>query len=87
MCDIFTRITAANVQVVYSQTGLGFAGRAAGPVPTITVSLQGMTFHFLFLNGLLGFADITMPPFSTTITGEGLTSGRCVMREKERTAQ
>jgi Flp pilus assembly protein TadG len=75
MCDIFTRITAANVRVVYSQTGLGFAGRAAGPVPTITVSLQSLTFHFLFLNGLLGFADITVPPFSTTITGEGLTSG------------
>jgi Flp pilus assembly protein TadG len=75
MCDIFTRIAAANVRVVYSQTGLGFAGRTAGPVPTITVTLQGLTFHFLFLNGLLGFADITMPPFTTTITGEALNSG------------
>jgi Flp pilus assembly protein TadG len=75
MCDIFTRITAANVRVVYSQTGLGFAGRTAGPVPTITVTLQGLTFHFLFLNGLLRFADITMPPFTTTITGEALNSG------------
>jgi Flp pilus assembly protein TadG len=75
MCDIFTRITAANVKVVYSQTGLGFAGRAAGPVPTITVTLQGLKFHFFFLSGLLGFADMTMPPFTTTITGEGLTSG------------
>jgi Flp pilus assembly protein TadG len=75
MCDILTQITAANVKVVYSQTGLGFAGRAAGPVPSVTVSLQGVNFHFLFLNGLLGFADFTMPPLSTTITGEGLTSG------------
>jgi Flp pilus assembly protein TadG len=75
MCDILKQITAANVKVVYSQTGLGFAGRAAGPVPSITVSLQGLTFHFFFLNGLLGFADIAMPPFATTITGEGLTSG------------
>jgi len=75
MCDILRQITAANVKVVYSQTGLGFAGRAAGPVPTITVSLQGLNFHFLFLNGLLGFADITMPPFATTITGEALNSG------------
>ena len=75
MCDIFTRSTAANVRVVYSQTGLGFAGRTAGPVPTITVTLQGLKFHFLFLNGLLGFADMTMPPFTTSITGEGLTSG------------
>jgi Flp pilus assembly protein TadG len=75
MCDIFWRITAANVRVVYSQTGLGFAGRAAGPVPTITVSLQGLTFQFFFLGGLLGFANLTMPTFATTITGEGLWSG------------
>ena len=75
MCDVFWRVTAAKVKVVYSQTGLGYAGRAAGPVPTITVSLQGLTFHYLFLNGLLGVADFTMPPFATTMTGEGLSSG------------
>jgi Flp pilus assembly protein TadG len=76
MCDILKQITPANVKVVYSQTGLGFAGRAAGPVPTITVSLQGLTYQFIFLKGLPGFSGgITMPPFSTTITGEGLTSG------------
>jgi Flp pilus assembly protein TadG len=72
MCDIFPRITAANVKIVYSQTGLGYAGRAAGPVPTITVSLQNLTYQFFFLNG---FATRTMPPFATTITGEGLLSG------------
>jgi Flp pilus assembly protein TadG len=72
MCDIFPRITAANVKIVYSQTGLGYAGRAAGPVPTITVSLQNLTHQFFFLNG---FAARTMPPFATTITGEGLLSG------------
>ena len=72
MCDIFPRITAANVKVAYSQTGLGYAGRAAGPVPTITVSLQNLTYQFFFLNG---FAARTMPPFATTITGEGLSSG------------
>src|SRR5207302_348974 len=49
MCDIFPRITAANVRVVYSQTGLGYAGRPAGPVPTISVSLQSLTFQFFFL--------------------------------------
>jgi hypothetical protein len=75
MCDIFPSIKAANVRIVYSQTGLGYAGRVAGPVPTITVSLQDLKFHFFFLTGLLGFADITMPPFTTTITGEGLSSG------------
>jgi Flp pilus assembly protein TadG len=72
MCDIFPRITAANVQIVYSQTGLGYVGRTAGPVPTITVSLQNLNFQFFFLNG---FANLPMPSFATTITGEALSSG------------
>lgn len=75
MCDIFSKATADKVRIVYSQTGLGHAGRSAGPVPTVTVSLQSIPFHFLFLNGLLGFADVTMPSFATTMTGEGLNSG------------
>ena len=74
MCDIFPRITAANVQIVYDQTGLGFAGRAAGPVPTIAVSLQNLTFQFFFLDGLMGFANLAMPAFTTTVTGESLSS-------------
>ena len=76
MCDILKQITATNVSVVYSQTGLGFAGRTAGPVPTITIKLQGLTYQFLFIKALPGAsATINMPPFTTTITGEGLKSG------------
>ncbi len=74
MCDIFPRIAAANVRIVYDQTGLGYAGRGAGPVPTITVSLQNLTFQFYFLNGLRRFANLAMPPFTTTVTGESLSS-------------
>lgn len=74
MCDIFQRIAAANVRIVYDQTGLGYAGRSAGPVPTIAVSLQNLTFQFYFLNGLMGFANIAMPAFTTTVTGEALSS-------------
>ena len=74
MCDIFPRLTAANVRIVYDQTGLGYAGRLAGPVPTITVSLQNLTFQFYFLSGLRGFANLAMPAFTTTITGEALSS-------------
>src|SRR5207237_8082060 len=46
MCDIFSRITPANVLIVYAQTGRGYAGRPGGPVPTITVSLQNLPFQF-----------------------------------------
>ena len=31
MCDILPSITAANVRIVYTQTGLGYAGRPGGP--------------------------------------------------------
>jgi TadE-like protein len=74
MCDIFPRIQPANVQIVYAQTGLGYAGRYGGPVPTITVSIQNLPFQFFFLGGLLGFANINMPGLQTTITGEDLSS-------------
>src|SRR5690242_21965480 len=35
MCDIFPRITPANVVIVYSRSSLDFAGRPGGPIPTI----------------------------------------------------
>ena len=54
MCDIFPRITPANVKIVYAQTGLGYAGRRGGPMPTITVSLQNLPFQFFFLRGPMG---------------------------------
>ena len=74
MCDIFPRITAANVVIVYAQTGLGFAGRPGGPVPTITMSLQHLPFQFIFLSGLMGFNNIEIPALTTSITGEDLSS-------------
>ncbi len=74
MCDIFNRITPENVKVTYTQTGLGFAGRPGGPVPTITLELTGLTFNFVVLNSLLGFAPITIPAMRTTVTGEDLST-------------
>lgn len=74
MCDIFSRILPANVVITYAQTGLGYAGRPGGPVPTITVSLQNLTFQFVFLDGLMGFGNIQIPALTTTITGEDLSS-------------
>jgi hypothetical protein len=74
MCDVLPSITANNVLIVYSQSGLGYAGRPGGPVPTITVSLQHMQFKFFFLTALLG-VNIAIPPMTTTITAENLCSG------------
>lgn len=74
MCDIFSRITASNVVITYAQTGLGYAGRPAGPVPTITISLKNLPFQFFFLGGLRGFKDIAIPALTTSITAEDLSS-------------
>lgn len=74
MCDFFPRLLPANVRVRYTATGLGYQTRPGGSVPTITVSLQNVTFQFFFLGGLLGFNNITMPPMLSTVTGEDMSS-------------
>jgi hypothetical protein len=68
------------VNVDYTFTNLGYAGRPSGtgktggPVPTITVSLTGLTFNFLLLGNLLGLGNIPIRPFPTTIVGEDLST-------------
>jgi Flp pilus assembly protein TadG len=74
MCDVFSRVTADNVVITYTQTGLGYAGRPGGPVPTITISLQNLPFQFFFLGGIRGFKDIPIPALTTSITAEDLSS-------------
>jgi TadE-like protein len=75
MCDVFSRITPANVVIVYAQTGLGFAGRPGGPAPTITISLKNLPMQFFFLSGLLGLGELRMAPLTTSMTAEDLSSG------------
>jgi Flp pilus assembly pilin Flp len=74
MCDIFPRITPANVKIVYAQTGLGYAGRPGGPMPTVIVSLQNLPFQFFFLRGLMGFHDLQIPASTVSLTAEDLSS-------------
>lgn len=80
MCNIYPGLTPANVKITYqcgsstTTCSLGYVGRPDGPVPTITVQLQNLHFTFYFLGGLLNFANITMPPLTTTITGEYMSS-------------
>src|SRR5262249_21061349 len=84
MCNLYAAIAPQYVTVVYKQTGLGYAGRSLGPVPTITVSLNAasskskLKFKFFFLP----FAAVNTPAAATTITGEGFAASagnwRCV---------
>ena len=73
MCDIFPRIVDANVIIQYVQTGLGYAGRPGGPVPSITISVEDLPFQFFFLGGMMG--KIQIPMLTTSITAEDLHSG------------
>ncbi len=73
MNDLFGRIQAQHVVVAYAYSGLGYAGRPGGQVPTITVSLQNLQFQFFFLGGLMGFNNLAIQSI-TTITGEDLSS-------------
>jgi len=76
MCDVFNRITPANVRIEYRQpaapAGLGYVGRPGSPVPTIMVSLQNIPFRFFFLGS--PFKNIQIPGLATTITAEDLYS-------------
>jgi hypothetical protein len=74
MCGIFSRVRPENVIVTYTQTGLGYAGRPGGPVPTITISIQNLPFQFFFLGGIRGFNNILIPALTTSITAEDLSS-------------
>ena len=76
MCNLHGAIAPQYVTVAYQQTGLGYAGRNVGPVPTVAVSLNAassktkLKFKFFFLP----FAAINMPQVTTTITGEALSA-------------
>lgn len=74
MRTIFERIRPENVVVRYTHTGLGFAGRPGGPVPTITLELIDLQFELIFLGSLMGFGPIQIPPMQTTMTGEDLST-------------
>ncbi len=72
MCDIFDDIGFDNVQIEYFHTNMGYVTRPGGLVPTIRLSLVGVTFNFVFLDDLFGIGPITMPGLVTTISGEDL---------------
>jgi Flp pilus assembly pilin Flp len=79
MCNYFdwanpaSRLQVSHVIVQYQYTGLGYAGRPGGPVPTVSVRLQNRMFNFVFLQSLLGFTPINLPGLATTVTGEDLS--------------
>lgn len=73
MSAMYPRIGTSNVEVIYKNIGLGFAGDPNGSdvSPLVTIKLQGLTFQPL--TTLLFGASISMPDFSASLTGEDLS--------------
>ncbi|HKC02066.1 MAG TPA: TadE/TadG family type IV pilus assembly protein [Sphingomicrobium sp.] len=69
MRQIDPSIQEANVQVLYSGSGIGFAGDPTGMdiVPIVTVQLTNMTFRPLLL---LALQTVNMPDFHASLTAE-----------------
>ena len=72
MCQIFSRIKPENVVIEYVHTGLGYAGRPGGPIPTVRLSLTGLNYQFITLNSLLGLPAISMSGLLASATAEDL---------------
>ena len=73
MCQLFPRILPENIVVEYTHTGLGYAGRPGGPLPSITVRLTGLEFNFVVLDTMLGLPKISMSGLAATATAEDLS--------------
>lgn len=69
MRAIYPEVTADNVRVTYSGSGLGFAGDPTGMdiAPTVTVSVVGMVFRPITT---LALASVPLPDFRTSLTME-----------------
>lgn len=74
MCDLNGLIRPENIRVTYYRSGLGYVGRPAGPVVSITVETRNLNFDFYFLAALLGLENITIPAHPVTITSEDLSN-------------
>jgi hypothetical protein len=79
MQNFLPELTAANVAVEYSTSGLGFAGNPNGPdlVPLVTVKIGSPATPVRF-NPITSFllATMDMPTVTTTLTAEDLSGAQ-----------
>ena len=73
MQEILPAIMPENVQVDYSDIGLGDATTPGGIIPLVTVRLVNLQHPFLMLGGFPGFGtSFTYPPFTTNQIAGGM---------------
>lgn len=70
MREIYPALTAANVEIVYTASGIGEAGTPAGILPLVTVRLRNVEHTYLMLAFIPGMpAKLVFPPFTTNQIG------------------
>ena len=68
-------LPAANIVVRYRYTGIGYAGRAAGPLPSNTVSPQGVRYNCILISGLARLSSLSLSNrANSTVTAEEMRS-------------
>jgi Flp pilus assembly protein TadG len=73
MQSVMPAIQAQNIQLVYSDSGLGDATTPGGIIPLVTIRLINMQRPFLMLSGVPGIPnEYTLPDFETSQMGAGL---------------
>jgi Flp pilus assembly protein TadG len=72
---IYPEVVPSNVEVIYSDSGVGYAGNPTGPdvAPLVTVRLSGMTFQPI---SLFSLASVTLPDVHSSLTFEDGTGSQ-----------
>lgn len=74
--NIFDRnLTAGDLRVTYTQSGLGYEGRPMGPVVSVRLDVVRDPVDLPVLSVLLDLAGLSFPPFTVTATTEDLRDG------------
>lgn len=63
---VLSDITAQQLSVSYSSSGMGFSTTAAGTAPLVTVRLNGYEHNLVLQNLIPGVSAITFPDFATS---------------------
>jgi Flp pilus assembly pilin Flp len=74
ICDFNPNIQPENIRITYHRSYLGYIGRPAGPVATVTLEVRDLRFNLPFIGRFVGINTIDIPAHPVSITSEDLNS-------------
>ena len=75
MCDVYQRVTVANVDIKYEGSGVGTAGAPGAAVPLITVTVKNIGLDFVFLDIFTKNQIVKLPDVNVTMIAEDMRAG------------